>query len=92
MIIVTTNIWKNDSPITSRLYIRVAFVVLTASSFKVVSSNTKQLMTLITVTITRRITTKKYPPVRKSVVSKSVNKFPLKHMANIFPNHCPGTQ
>ena len=50
MIIVTTNIRKNDSPITSRLYIRVAFVVLTASSFKVISSNTKQLMTLITVT------------------------------------------
>ena len=92
MIIVTTNIWKNDSPITSRLYIRVAFVVLTASSFKVISSNTKQLMTPITVTFTRRITTKKYQPVKKSVVSKSVNKFPLKHLANIFLNHCPGTQ
>ena len=92
MIIVTTNIWKNDSPITSLLYIRVAFVVLTASSFKVISSNTKQLMTLITVTFTRRITTKKYQPVKKSVVSKSVNKFPLKHLANIFLNHCPGTQ
>ena len=92
MIIVTTNIWKNDSPITSRLYIRVAFVVLTASSFKVISSNTKQLMTLITVTFTRRITTKKYQPVKKSVVSKSVNKFPLKHLAYIFLNHCPGTQ
>ena len=92
MIIVTTNIWKNDSPITSRLYIRVAFVVLTASSFKVISSNTKQLMTFITVTFTRRITTKKYQPVKKSVVSKSVNKFPLKHLANKFLNHCPGTQ
>ena len=92
MIIVTINIWKNDSPITSCLYIREAFVVLTASSFKVISSNTKQLMTLITVTFTRRITTEKYPLVKKSVVSKSVNKFPLKRLANIFLNHCPGTQ
>ena len=79
-------------PITSCTYIRVAFVVLMASSFKVISSNTKQLMTLITVTFTRRITTKKYPPVKKSVVSKSVNKFPLKHLANLFLNHCLGTQ